>query len=231
MWFLSKNNAKATVLFFFGLGTIAFAPARSVASQSESPDLNASPVQTMTPEFMAVKNTESKTLWLIEKYNFQGKSLVLSLAGIQSEDPLGLSVLVLEPPPRDVFAKAFRIANPSEQKTTQENTLPLKDVPNPARGYSTPQVPRLTLHLRATAIKLSDLQAARKELLQQVGECGPIQRRAVAFIRPEAIVSRLKIPRERAVEWSSYGRAACVEWSDIPDAPIKSSDQTSVQPL
>jgi hypothetical protein len=229
---VSKNRAKQVLRVMFASGLCSFLATNGSASPKEGQLASTAQANALETVLEPVVNAESKTLWLIENYSFQGKSLLLSLAGLQAQDPLGLSVVVLDPPPQTKINEAMSALKTASQGQAPAKTgLPLKDVSNAAQGAGNPTSPKVTVHLRATTIKMADIEVAKKDLTQHMAPCGPTQRRAVAFIRSEDIVKHLNVTTERALEWSQYGRAACVEWNALPDPSPKSSDQTAFLPL
>lgn len=232
VYLLSKNSAKSTIraLISFCLSTAT--PISSFASQRESKNSGSDVSHSLESVFLPMENIESKTLWLIESYKLQGKHMLLSLAAIQARDPLGLSVVVLDPPPNDILNEALKSLTLAEQgMSSQSIDLPVKDIPDRNSKKNRFTTPRVRLQLRATAVNLADIATAQMEVVQQITGCGPNKRRAVAFIRPEAIEKHFNIGSDRAREWSQYGRAACVDWNTLPDPDIKSSDRTVFQPL
>lgn len=210
-----------------GVSALAHAHAASEAPDHSAfqPLPSVSPAM-LIPEYEDIAILNSKTVWVIEKFKFQNESLLLSLAAIRTEDPLGLSVLVLDPPPQELIYKALRSALIESRIKTPTEHLPLKDVSNSASGKTDAPLPHALLHLKSTSIRLADIASAQDAVLQAVANCAPGMRRAVAFVHPMALEQSLGISADRAAEWSQYGRAACIEWNALPDSMVKSHAQT-----
>jgi guanyl-specific ribonuclease Sa len=139
---------------------------------------------------------------------------------------------VIDPPPQEIFNEAINaLAAVSREEKSNITELPFKDIPSRTPDTPSAASPKVTLQLRATSVKMADLVAAKDDILKQISDCGPMRRRAVAFIRPEAVEKRLNVLPERALEWTQYGRAACIDWNGLPDPSLKSSDQTAFRPL
>jgi hypothetical protein len=248
---LNKFTAKlllhsGAVVFLLPLGLSAPAIAHAEATQATSgPKLPARSVVTTTYE--QVRNPEAPTLWTLEHLSLQGRSLLLTLAAVQPRDSLGLSVVVVDPPPQALLTRAM------VGSQTAGANHPLVDLPSATIGTTAGSTvgtqpmtsaglsssaspekqtsPQITLYLKSTSIRLSDLEGAQTDIINQLPKCGTGTRRAIAFIQPEAIQKRLNISPSRAREWSQFGRAACLEWTGLPESQVKTLPQTATQPL
>lgn len=217
-----------------------------------TPNARATALPSVTTTYEQLRNPNAPTVWTIEHVTVQGRSLLLSLAAVQPQDSLGLSVVVVDPPPEALLNQVTARIQTTGNAQSSENS-PIKDVPaltvataagpsmphEPNMGAERPRTsgtdqqisPQITLHLKSTSIRLADLESTQAEIIKKLPKCGAGTRRAVAFIQPDAVKNLLNISASRAREWSQFGRAACLGWTGLPESQVKNSTQTATQPL
>ncbi|MBM3381580.1 MAG: hypothetical protein FJY29_03970 [Betaproteobacteria bacterium] len=153
-------------------------------------------------EIGSVREEDSLMTWKIQKFLYNDGTILATVAGIQFEEALGLSVVVIDPPPAEVAEKL-----PS-------TTL---DITGGAEKKLPGESPRAEIQIRNLLVELSDLARPESETRAALPTCERGGRRAVVFVRPAQTARTFGIDTPRATELSKYGRAACLRWNGIPE--------------
>lgn len=181
--------------------------------------------------------------WIIQKTLYEDGTQVLTPAGVQFEEALGLSVLILD----DVLPTIQRFDVPVEPKATvaaENNAVEVQpatqasasqtfeDNPETPPEAASNMKPEFRIHLRSLLVDLADLRS--NDLTRTlVPRCENGRRRAVVFLRAAQLGRQMALESDEAQRWSKFGRAACVQWNYMPAThtktqsdSIKNSDQT-----
>lgn len=185
-------------------------------------------VQTVTLQeqsFEDRREEDSRLTWKLQKLVYTDGTTVLTLAGLQFEEALGLSVVVVDPPPAALLNRPVSSSSeqPAKDNTglTQSNEVRagrmLSDIPSMDDSRLPAEAARADLQLRNLLIPLADLKNKGSTVADILPACAQGQRRAVAFIRAHQLARVLEISEERAETLSTWGRAACVKWNGFPE--------------
>lgn len=171
------------------------------------------PVPLLSSFIESRREGDSRMTWKIQKVVYADGFTILALAGLQFEEALGLSVVLLDPPPPTQLA--------TETVPKLEKRLPGE----PARAE---------IQIKNMLFDLNDLNQKDSQALATVPDCDRGRRRAIVFIRPEQTARTFNLDFKRASELSQYGRAACLRWDGFPpevEGSARSSSQTSAPSL
>jgi hypothetical protein len=190
---------------------------------------NLAPVRSVPVREQSFENRRedaSRLTWKLHKIVYADGVSVLTLAGLQFEEALGLSVVVVDPPPLELFSPISFNA-PAEPSNTQvglsapsATTVPptINDIPSDFDARLAGEAARADLQIRNLLVPLDELKNKDSLISKNLPACAQGQRRAVAFIRAHQVARSLEVSRERAETLSKFGRAACVKWNGFPDA-------------
>jgi hypothetical protein len=170
------------------------------------------------------RDDDSRLTWKLQRFVYTDGTTVLTLAGLQFEEALGLSVVVVDPPPAALLSRPMSVTSepPAKDNTelTQTSEAPtgrmLSDIPSMDDSRLPAEAARADLQLRNLLIPLADLKKKDSTGVEVLPACAQGQRRAVAFIRAHQLARMLEISNERAEMLSTWGRAACVKWNGFP---------------
>ncbi len=219
---------------------IAPAAEREANSPTSSSSTAATQVKIKARNFEQRRATDGTMTWIIQKTLYEDGTQVLTPAGVQFEDALGLSVLILD----DVLPRSQRVDVPVEPQATAaaENKA---IVAQPAAQASTSQTfednpetppestsnmkPEFRIQLRSLLVDVTDLRS--NDLARTlVPRCENGRRRAVVFLRAAQLGRQMEIESEEAQRWSKFGRAACVQWNYMPAAHTKTQSDSIKNP-
>lgn len=214
---LSRQRRVATVLLLLGQNPIAAASSIPPKNAPTEPPA----LQITEANFEIRREGGSRLTWTLQRLLLANGNSILTLAGLQFEEALGLSILVLDPPPMELFSTQGHAVE-GELKALESNQLkPSKfreDIPSSNEKRLPGEPARADIQLKNIVVDLKDLLslAGQTPGLKELPACDKGRRRAVAFIRPGQMARQLDLDIFRATELSRYGRAACVRWDDFP---------------
>lgn len=168
----------------------ANAPAETQPAPAQAASLTKLELLPIRSEFINVRENDSLMTWKIQKFHYIDGTSVSTVAGIQFEEALGLSVMVLDPPGAAV----------EEKRPPGEN------------AQAEIQVKNLLVDLKL----LSEKDPAA---LGALPACDHGSRRAVVFIRANQTARTFGLSAAKAATLTQYGRAACLSWNSLPIEP------------
>jgi len=164
------------------------------------------------------REPDSRLTWVVQKTTFEDGLTVVTLAGAQFSDALGLALILVD----DVTPQ------PLSERTRQT----LEDIPPNGEKRLPGEAARIDLQLRNVLLDLKELKSGSVGL-QSVPQCEQGRRRGVLFLRANQTGRVLELSPEQADTLTRWGRAACVRWDGFPMADLpheaKTQNQTAVQ--
>lgn|GEM_PF-657186 len=200
------------------------------------------PVPLLSIAIESRREGDSRMTWKIQKVVYADGLTILALAGLQFEEALGLSVVLIDPPPVALFGNESVPESKTTPTSIQRNETDAQKVGNISRsdiaGISEKRLPgepaRAEIQIKNVLFDLNDLNQKDSQALATVPDCDRGRRRAIVFIRPKQTARTFNLDFKRASELSQYGRAACLRWDGFPpevEGAARSSSQTSVPSL
>ncbi|MEN9529034.1 MAG: hypothetical protein RI932_907 [Pseudomonadota bacterium] len=158
------------------------------------------PVTLSTTDISDIREPDSLMSWKIQKFQYVDGTALVTVAGVQFEESLGLSVVVLDPPPTELL-----------QPTTQ------LDISKSSEKRLPGEPPRAEIQVKNLLVELNELALPASTTLASVPECERGARRAVVFLRSAQTARIYALDSGRAARLTRYGRAACLRWDGIPE--------------
>lgn len=222
---------------------MASAAEREASSPPSPSAAAATQVKIKVRNFEQRRAADGSMTWIIQKTLYEDGTQVVTPAGVQFEDALGLSILILD----DVLPRSQRVDVPVEPQATAaaENkaivaqpaaqgsaSQTFEDNPVTPPESTSNMKPEFRIQLRSLLVDITDLRG--NDLARTlVPRCENGRRRAVVFLRAAQLGRQMELETEEAQRWSKFGRAACVIWNYMPATntktpsdSIKNLDQT-----
>lgn len=170
--------------------------------------------------FVPHRETDSTMTWIVQKTDYEDGLRILTLAGVQHEDAFGLSVVLLD----DVTPQKQTVtfSTMESEKLASAAMVSVADNMTIPDELSVQLAPQLHVQIRSLLVNLADLRQ-QGETKESVPSCSGKSRRAVVFLRPAHLQRQLNLNSEAALQWTRFGRAACVRWSRLPETMEPSS--------
>jgi len=177
-------------------------------------------------DFESRRANDSTMTWVVQRTSYEDGLTVLTLAGVQFEEALGLTVAIVDdvvPQSRLVKRQTAAASEPvsgDKSAPIAQSAAPVvidisktsSDMP----ALSNLEPHKVMLTVRNQLIPLDEL-SQQPSLRHSLPFCTSGARRAVVFLRPAQLQRQLQLTHQQAAEWSRYGLAACVQWTGFPD--------------
>ncbi len=208
------------------LGLLGLSPLLCLAAEPAA-QLATATVPLASAETSSVRQPDALMTWKIQKLHYTDGAAIVTVAGVQFEEALGLSVVVIDPPPAELAQRLSAPAKSAESQSTTGSGQPslpatqapqtLFDISNSSEKRLPGEPPRAEIQIKNLLVDLNELTKPDSANRSFVPECERGARRAVVFVRPAQTARIFELGSARAIELSQYGRAACLRWDGIPE--------------